>query len=623
MSEIKKEIKGKAAAIINNLDDDDAPNSLGGPNWLDDRLDSIKHWMAGDSMFEGHLLPRFGVLSLLLRTTPVYVYNIPEFRKFARTAFTDGHHVFICAEFMEKLEKDVENSRGNVYGVEVLILHELMHKLFNHTKRLKQFPPELANIGTDLSINTKLQLGFPEMEWCKTLKEVGLGFKPGDVEKYATLAEETICRELLKTYKPKSNDGKGQGKNKQGQGQQANKDKSTRTGSTTGSTGQGQPGQGQPGQGQPGQGQPGQGQPGQGQPGQGQPGQGQPGQGGEQDGNQQDKGGNEEPPDSFGAEGDNHLVSLEDVIETLEKAGLDSVREKLNLPKSSDLEEIGKLEEENEMRQVEAVQKAEAQMHGTGGKYPGAHIAEYASNLVKSGSKGKLSWRLAMREAILGDGMKYKYNLEEPNDIYYVDEVKEATGVELYFGSDLPIKPDEHVLCLFDTSGSVSNADIKAFLDETFELKLASNGAGDAASEVVVLSADTVLRGEPIEITENNVHQLLNEGVKIFGRGGTNLAHSLKETMKLPMLKEKKIKTIIYFTDLFDIPPTRESLNLPDDTAVIFVAAPSTHSTHIEEFSKAVESYARVYPIREGLEVDLTEDYKSAPVLNTRSKAKP
>jgi len=60
---------------------------------------------------------------------------------------------------------------------------------------------------------------------------------------------------------------------------------------------------------------------------------------------------------------------------------------------------------------------------------------------------------------------------------------------------------------------------------------------------------------------------------------------------------------------LYDAPPRYADLGVPDGTSIVYVAAPSTHSSHIEEFARAVESYARVVEIQSGQEVDL-EDAK-------------
>jgi predicted metal-dependent peptidase len=179
----------------------------------------------------------------------------------------------------------------------------------------------------------------------------------------------------------------------------------------------------------------------------------------------------------------------------------------------------------------------------------------------------------------------------------------------------LPFKPEETVLCLIDTSGSVNDKDIRAFLSEIFELKTAASGFGDSASEVIVLSADTVLRGEPIEITDANCDELMSNGVKVFGRGGTSLGNSLKQAVALPMFKDKKIKSVVYFTDLYDTVPQYKDLGLPtDDVAMMFIAAPSTGSQHVAEFAKGVEGWARVAEINEGIEIDISETSMDMPV---------
>ena len=538
-----------------------------------DDLAEIVEFLNSERMIDnGMQVPRFGVLSLICRQTPMYVYNHPALLNICQTAFTDGVHVYIAEGFYEKLLKDVRESKGADYGIEPLILHELMHKMFDHVGRLRQFTNEIANRAADLSINSKLRAAFPEMEWCASLRETGLGFKQGDIEKYATMAEESIARELLATEIKQRQQGGGGGDGKKGPGQ---------------------PSKGPPGKGSPGKGK-------------GDPGEG--GEGGEGEGDDQE----------FGGEGDNHLVSMKDLIEALEDAGLEEVKELMNMPDSDEVEEIGRVQQDAEDRKQEAMQQAIAQANQCGGKYPGQHIVDAAAEYMKGFGKGKLHWKLALRELILGDGMKFRGSFETPSDIAFVDEVTDTLGTPLYLPVELAHKAEEAVLVLIDTSGSVSSQDIRAFLTEIFELKTASENMGDSASEVFVISADTVMRGEAIEINDENVDELMDQGMKIFGRGGTDLGHSLKTAMSLPLLKERNIRSVIYCTDLFDTPPRYKDLGIPDGTSVIYVAAPSTHSSHIDEFAKEVESYARVVPIREGLEVDL-EDTQSMNV-SQRSK---
>ena len=568
---------------------------------VDDLAETLRFMCDTRITSDGAEVPRFGVLSLIMQTTPCYVYGHPALKKLCRTAFTDGVHVFVDDEFYAKLLKDVRESRGAEYGIEPLLLHEVMHKMFNHVERLRQFPQDIANRAADLSINTKLKAGFPELEWCKSLRETGLGFRPGDVEKYLPMSEESIARELvLEEMKNRQNQqGQGNQKGQQGQNQ--------------GQQGQGGGGQGQGQQkGQPGQNQGG-GQPSGGQ-GQGQQDPNDPNQG-------QDPQDGQQPSDGFNEDGDNHLVSLRDLIEALEEAGLDEVRDMLNLPSSDEVDEIGRVMDENRDRQHEAIQKAASDAARLGGKYPGAHIAEAAADYLKGFGKAKLSWKLKLRDLILGVGNKYKPSYEVISDLAYVDELTDDLGTELVLPIALPHANDESILVLVDTSGSVSQDDLRAFFTEIFELKTASEGLGDAAAEVYVLSADTVLRGDPIEITDDNVDELMETGVKVFGRGGTDLADSLKNALTLPLLKEKKIKTVIYFTDLFDRPPQFKDLGVEEDTTILYVAAPTTHSSHQEEFARAVESYAQVVPIKEGIEVDLSDDAVPSKSPNRRISA--
>ena len=528
-----------------------------------DQISDLKLWVSGDKMESGYLVPRFGLLSLKMRNTPMYSYDHPALMKLSNTAFTDGVHVFISADFLRQLNKESEATNGMEQGAEPLILHELMHMLMNHTRRLRQFPRDIANEAEDLSINAKLQAGFPEIKWVSSLREVGLSFRQGDLERYAKLAEETIARELMEKRKDKKDgkDGKD-GKNGQQSGKSGGKSSSG-----------GQQGQKQPGQGEQSEG----------------------GEGGDQDWD------------------NNHTVGLEDLIDTLNENGLGHILEKLELPEdSSNVEEIGKIEENVRLKDIDAIQKAAAQKAQMGGKYPGAHIVDSCAELVKGFTEGKLQWRLGLKNFLFGEGMRFQYTEAEPGDLYYVDPKDMGMNLEIFIGADLPHRPEEIILCLIDTSGSVSNEMLRGFLTEIFNLKRENSGVGDTASEVIVIYADTVVRGNMLEITEDNVDELMDSGVGVQGRGGTNLANDLKQTMKLPVFEDKKISAVIFFTDLCDTPPTKA--DFPSHLPLCFITAPHTMS---EEFAKAVKDFARVYPIEDGIEVNLTSDHLSTP-LNTR-----
>lgn len=670
MSQIVKKVDAKAAALIQAADDGRGRegSSLMAPEDLESNLADVLKFMRGLKSIEGIDLPRFGLITLILQQTPIYVYGHPALKKISKTAFTDGMHIFLSDDLYDKLNDDVA-ANPSTWGVEWVILHEVMHKLFNHTRRLKHFPPNIANMATDLSINTKLVEGFPDMEACRSLKETGLGFKPGDKDRWIHLSEETIAMELMaeagfrkkrKVEAPPQQDQKGQDqKNQQKQ------------------PGQGSPGQGNPGDSnQPGQGGQGgkqKGQPGKGgqggQPGQGggggqeekgaqddplseldgggggqdqnqdpsggnqgqdpagggrggkQKGQqgGQPGQGGggeegeeELDGSPQQGGGqgeegDDEPAENFGEDGDNHIIDPADLIRVLEENGMEAVRDKLGMPSSDDVEAIGEMQEASRLRQAEAIMKAQADKMKHGGKYPGGHIVDAAGEMVKNFGKPKITWRLLAQDLVFGYSPKSQPSMEEPMELRYISSMMDVLGMEPYMPSNLPHKSEEAVLFLVDTSGSMSNTAMKTAVTEAIELKTAAHNMGDAASTVFIWPCDTVLRGTPIEINEGNVEDYISGGVEMKGRGGTSIDTCINQAMTSPLLADKKIKAIVYCSDLYDDPVPRPStLEDHEDIRVLFLADPESPPSAIETFAKGT-SWADVAVIEDDLEIDFEQ----------------
>lgn len=589
------------AKVIDGYDANDRGGSLGAPYWMEAALGEVKAFMSMDIQIDGVPTPRYGVLSLLLRSTPCFVYAHPKFKEaFGTTAFTDGVHLFICEDLMDTLIKEEDASKGVEDGVVPLVMHELMHKLMNHHQRLASFPRGLANKAADYWINARIQVGYPEITCVPSLRETGIGFRPGEKEKYSLMSEESIARDLYEdelNRRQKQPNQQGSGDPQQGQGQGD---------SSQGSGSQGQSGPQQGGS-QKGKGKD------KSQGGQQQPGQ----QGSGSPGEEQRAGSGEKnkQPGAFGADGDEHIPDLEEVVAVMKEAGMQEALAKLGIKDADNLEDIGRVKRDNALDKEEAIHKAAAQAAQMGGKYPGAHIAQAASDMIAARAKGKLHWKMALREMILGTGGKYRASMEETSSLYYIDEMDDILGTRPWLPTELSFKPQEAVLVLIDTSGSVSNEDIAAFVAEILELKTASSGFGDAAAEVIVLSADTVLRGEPEVITDSNVDEIMGNGMRIFGRGGTEFSVPIRQAASLPMFKEKKIKSMLYFTDLYAHPPkSKAECGLEDDVNVVFVAAPSTGTSHVEDFAKDVESWARVTEIQEGLAVDLSDTSMDMPV---------
>jgi predicted metal-dependent peptidase len=163
-------------------------------------LDETRVYVAGDAPIEygGAYVPRYGILSLLSRDTPGYVYTHPALAAICHTAFTDGIHAFFYGPFLQSLFQSERDHPGCLERVPIWC-HELMHKLLEHHRRLRNFPTSIANDATDCSINPRLALMFRERQ-----QKYGPIFAQGqgmasqaEMERYCKLSEEQIARELL------------------------------------------------------------------------------------------------------------------------------------------------------------------------------------------------------------------------------------------------------------------------------------------------------------------------------------------------------------------------------------------------------------------------------------------
>lgn len=536
----------------------------------DDMADLIHKYLVklrspANLSYNNETAPRFGVLSLLSMNTPIYCYDHPRLKKIANTAFTDGISIFVDADFMRKLHQQEVDSDGQKFGVMFLLLHELMHKLSMHTTRMRNMDARIANIAQDLVINGKLLKGFTTIPPVPLLEEIGQGMNESSAEKYYKMSEEVVA-EMLTIEERK----KEQKKKQKGSGG---------SGSDPGA------GKGQPKE-----------------------------QDGEGEGGEQEQDGQQEEKD--GEYSDIHHVTPEELIKVLEEEGLmETVGKALDYPASDDVEALGKLKEKDKLNTIDAVQTALSQASKCGGTYPGQHIAEEASLILEGLEKGKLTWKLGVRKHIFGDGQKLKPSDDEAALPWHL--TKDVMGVDPWYeGALVPVGPDETVLCLIDMSGSTGRGRMRQeFAQECLTLMRGVSSGGDTARKVVILSADTVLRGEPLVINESNVHTLMREGVPVFGNGGTSFVNCLKEALALPLLKKEKIKSVIYFTDCEDYVPGREEFEeyLNKGMRVVFVTTPGCWN---EEWNRKV-TWAEVYCIEEGTQVDL-EKSESQIVSNTK-----
>src|SRR5476651_644150 len=670
---------------------------LRAPDDLAEALMDIKLYIGGDTVSDGIVMPRFGVLSLKARQTPMYVYDHPALKEISATSFSDSQHIFINADFMRKLMAEEDASNGEKEGVLPLLLRNLTGMLLRHHTRFERFPSLIADIGADMSINAKLRLAYPDMQWVPSLLDVspGASLPPKDLKRVAKLAEETIIRELLSAHNhlldkktppqdpdedelldpskdqkeaPKDSDGKEKSEQekkdeKAKKEAQAKKDKDAKEkkdkkekkdpqdppdeqdgeqdpdgDEEMDGSGEQEPGEGDEPSDEPGQpggegGQPGE--DGQG----GEPsdmdGEGEPSDqdmdGSPQESREQSAPRNDKPPKGQqksraarkvdpqtikelleemkaggekATEGNNatHSIPLQQMAEVLENNNLESTKDRLEIPDSDDQETIDKKQETTELNDIHDIAKSVQMAGGRGGNGMG-HIEGAAHEMVKGITDGKVSWKLGLQEMILGEGMKFAYSEEVPGDLFYVDPTDMGMNLELFIGQELPMKNQQAVMVLLDTSGSITQELFDMFLSEILALAKSQNPDSDQASEVIMLMCDDVLRGQPILIDENNVDSIREKGMQVQGRGGNDIGGTIRAASKLDMFREKNVRAIVYFTDLGDRPPRRT--DCPPNVSLTFLCPPGDKD---EEFIRAVKDFARVYPIDEGIDVALDAD---------------
>lgn len=611
--------------------------TLMAPDDMAEAMQDTCQFIRGDVIVEGAVLPRFGLLSMKANRTPMYCYGHPELKKRFPKSFNDGKHIYVSDDHMRELMAAEDRSKGTKEGVVPLILHHLLHMVMNHHKRFNAYDPDIAAIGADISVYAKLKLAYPTMKWVDELERdfVASGLSTPELQKYAKLAEESIIRELGGRYrsnlpgedneefdeeekqkqeakerkereakeraeKKERKEKERQEKKEKKEKEKEKKDPSDEDGDPEDAEEADQEEDADADQEAEGDGEPGDGD---GEPGEGE---GEPsdemGEGGRPSKN---KGALQQALREMGMNDDvddldsPHSVSLQEMAQIMEDEGLSATQERLDMPKPWEYDKAQEQERATRAADIEDITKS-VKMAGKAGTMGGGHLAGSAHEEVLKETEGKLSWKLGLQE-ILGASMKYGYSEEEPGALYFVDPKDMGLETEIYIGADLPKKQEGAVMVLMDSSGSITEPLFKMFLAEVFGIIRNENPESSNASEVVLLFCDDVLRGDPIIITEENYEDLMKDKIKISGRGGNDIGGTIKAASKLDMFIDKQINAIIYFTDLGDQPPVKS--DCPEFVPLVFVCPPEYYQ---EEFIKAVKDFARVYPIEEGMEVDLT-----------------
>lgn len=368
---------------------------------LNEKLEKLRSYLIQS---DARGLPRFGILSILARRVPFYLYDHPAFVILCDTAFTDGVHIFIHTEFFKELQE--QDAQRDAFGLTthstiLILLHELSHILFRHHIRLPpKMPPLLWAIACDIAINCRLIKGYPKLKPGPVFKDAW-GSSASEIERYFGQSEEHIASHLWQEPLPEAQPFISQLKQQMdSQSDSPNKEIE------------------------------------------------------DSRGKKQDI--------------HHHLVDLRTVAKTLDENGLQHVRQKLSLPDPNDKPAFNSLFKELDLQTLADFDQAEEirQNHPAGDAMSGEHLERSYGEWIEDYYRGQLEWKNLLRDLIVGSGNRYEHSDELPADIFYVPPEEMHLDMPIYIGSHIPAGPEGDLLFIIDTSKSVREELLKTFLGE-------------------------------------------------------------------------------------------------------------------------------------------------------------
>lgn len=286
---------------------------------------------------------------------------------------------------------------------------------------------------------------------------------------------------------------------------------------------------------------------------------------------------------------ENHYIPPEDLKEIFERANAQNLSKALGYDTP---EKIEKMRRDTADNTENAVRKAASDMQKAGGSYPGAHMVNCAMRDLDLSKKPVLEVTQVIQKVLSQQAGRRKtsYDIMTPSIITSVraaDMGFGSSGDIPYMGTHVPVKPKKNlVVGIIDTSGS-TGAILERLAVEA--VNIAKRNRHDTAPEVMLVSADTVVRGKPVMINERNVEKLIKGGLSASGLGGTDFLAPLlgvvKATEKGGVLAGRKIDHILYFTDGECWLPPRDAL--PEKLPPVLFLVPDTH--YRQQFDKEVK----------------------------------
>lgn len=166
--------------------------------------------------FASILAPRFGILSLLADSTPMFAYDHEELTKRQPTAFTDGSHVYFSKKLIDEIFADGPQKGFN--ALLFIVAHELYHIALGHCALARRPAPaglteELVYLGQERYINSRLRLDLPAQFSAphnlpgQSVMWDGFGKDEPHYQRWATMSAPDIAREAKKDGAAPSSDG--------------------------------------------------------------------------------------------------------------------------------------------------------------------------------------------------------------------------------------------------------------------------------------------------------------------------------------------------------------------------------------------------------------------------------
>ena len=473
------------------------------------------------------IIKKYGLVGRMAENIPVHLFDNEALNEIFKTAVTDGSTILINAHFfrkcVEKERESIKNKKGSkALEVPPVIIHEILHCIFEHTKRNIVNSPVMVDengnsisayvLAMEYSVNAMVRGVLKDFsyELGPFFEGFAVGAKKEDYDRFFGKSEYEIMMEILKDIKKNNpNSGKNGKPSRKGQGQ-----------------GQGQ-NQGQ-GQGQV----------------QGQ-GQGQV-QGGGQGGGQ-GQGQVRGPHDS--------IVDPTEIRDELEKAGLGHIADAMRLPRTKEEEEKYKREALDRVINETARQAVDDEKYDSQRACSKA-LTSQVSERIKSVGQPSLSWgeewikslieEIQMMVSSVGHlnpipDMQEDWNAVQ-DDSMFMESVGLKSGSDILFTNPhINFNPDTMSMVIVDTSGSVSSAMLSRFLTE---IKGFAEECDQYNHPVYVMSADTVLRGDMDPVDPYDL-----DSYTFLGRGGTEIYGCLRDAYKLAKEDGKRLVNILYLTD--------------------------------------------------------------------------